>query len=97
MGRQADWGSFEAFVEAIASSEIGCEGPAVRYVSPSQGEVRFGRRDPLVIAGEEVPLRVPWRYDNPYCRYAVPESSTPPPCAIRRGDDELVLDFAPRW
>jgi hypothetical protein len=37
------------------------------------------------------------RYDNSTCRYAVPEGSAPPPCVIRRGDEALVLDFAPRW
>ncbi len=39
MGQQSAWGSFEAFVEAIASSPVKCEGLSLRYVSPSQGEV----------------------------------------------------------
>ncbi len=82
--RASDWVSFEAFRDAILAAEIvvtpgppDCSfcagGPPfptydVSYDSPSQGPMTFGWRDPLVVAGEEVPLSDYPRVDNPWVR-----------------------------
>jgi len=42
----------------------------VTYHSPSQGLVEFGWDRPLVVAGEERPLRNALRFDNPWSRTA---------------------------
>ena len=103
-GRQSDWDSFQAFVDAVAASPVRCESLSVQYHSPSQGEVTFGWRGPLTVAGQEVPLRSALRYDNPYSRCAFPlpsqspqgedsQAASVPPVVIRRGDEVLHLDL----
>jgi hypothetical protein len=47
MGSAAGSGSFAAFMSAVQSAPVQCEGLAVRYQSPSLGEVRFGWTGPL--------------------------------------------------
>jgi hypothetical protein len=76
-GRQADWGSFEAFRTAVAAAAITvtptqdgviapAAGPAydVTYASPSQGLVTFGWTQPLTVAGQTIPIGAYGRYDN---------------------------------
>jgi len=79
-GRAADWGgSFSDFREAIRSASVtvnpvteGLSGSAVppffevEYQSPSLGMVSFGWENPLVVAGEEIPIGDYLRYDNPW-------------------------------
>jgi hypothetical protein len=80
-GREADWGSFEAFRTAVAAAAISvtptqdgvvppAEGPAydVSYASPSQGLVTFGWTQPLTVAGQPVPVGGYDRYDNPWAK-----------------------------
>lgn len=107
MGRQRSdecqegWDSFDAFVSAVASSFVSCEGLSVRFVSPSQGEVRFGWQEPLMVRGHQVALRSDLRYDNPYCRCLAPRGSSPEngqatdgmAFTIQRGDDALDIDL----
>lgn len=103
MGQQSEWGSFEAFVEAMAASSLRCDRLSLRYVSPSQGEVIFGWQGPLQVEGKEAPLRGDLRYDNPYCRWAPPspgdslaDRRDAMTLAIRRSDATYRIDFASR-
>ncbi len=91
LGRRADWGSFAAFVDAIAASAVKCEGLHLTYRSPSQGWIDFGWTGPLRVAGEEIPLHAYPRFDNPYCHCEF----TAPQIRLRRGDEGLTLDFRP--
>jgi hypothetical protein len=68
MGDSARWGSFAAFVEAIAATSVACEGLALRYQSPTQGTVEFAWQGPLRINGSIVALHDYPRFDNPYCQ-----------------------------
>jgi hypothetical protein len=78
-GRQADWGSFDAFRAAIASAALtinpvvtGLPPRArppffeVAYASPSQGQMAFSWTGPFVVDGVEVPISGYARYDNPW-------------------------------
>lgn len=87
MGRRADWGSFEAFVDAVTASPLHEQGLNVTYHSPSLGEVTFGWEGPLEVAGEEIPLRSDLRFDNPYCRATFTERVF----TLRRGDEVLQI------
>jgi hypothetical protein len=82
-GRQADWGSFDAFRTAVAAAavtvtptNVGITEPAVGpaydvvYESPSQGRVEFGWTQPLVVDGQTVPITGYDRYDNPWAKTA---------------------------
>lgn len=93
VARAADAGSFEAFRTALAAATVSVtpRGPArasgvsdgfdVVYESPSQGRVTFGWTAPLTRRGEEIPLRGPGRFDNPWAR--VP--SDPKEVVVERG------------
>ncbi len=89
MGRRTDWGDFSAFVQAVTTSRVDCEGLNISYASPSLGDVSFGWDDPLTVAGQEIPLRGYGRFDNTYCQCAF----TDPRLVIKRNSDELHLDF----
>jgi hypothetical protein len=93
--------AFEAFRAAIGAAEIEAtplpdqedddfdDGFDVTYDSPSQGRVRFGWHGPLTVAGEEVPLRWEWRYDNPFVRTRFDDTRY----EITINDARLLLDF----
>jgi len=66
LGRKADDGGFEEFVEAISSAELAFAGQNVEYHAPGIGHVRFGWDGPLTVNGEAVNLENYPRYDNPY-------------------------------
>jgi hypothetical protein len=89
MGDRAAWGSFDAFVEAVAEAEVDCQGMEARYVSPSQGAVRFGWEGPFEVGGQAVALHDSPRFDNPYCQCAFGAEQI----AIQRGGEALVLDL----
>ncbi|MEB2345486.1 MAG: hypothetical protein OZ948_12160 [Deltaproteobacteria bacterium] len=78
-GRAADWGSFQAFRDALRAAPVTVTAattglPAgtlppfftVSYGSPSQGTVEFAWTGPLVVAGSEVPITGYPRMDNPW-------------------------------
>lgn len=56
-GREADWGTFDAFVEALASAKIQNQESKIVYVSPSAGELITGWDVCPTVAGVPVPLR----------------------------------------
>lgn len=76
-GRKVQWGSFEAFRAAIATSRVvvTSRGPAqggvspgydVEYDSPSQGLIIFGWTAPFVVRGVEQSIAGYPRFDNPW-------------------------------
>jgi hypothetical protein len=89
MGRRADWGSFEAFVQAVTGSAVACTDLTVRYHSPSQGEVTFGWSVPLTVKGQEIELHSYGRFDNRYCRCEFAS----PIIEIQRQGEQITLDF----
>ena len=66
-GSADEWPDFYSFVRAVSEAEINVDGQDLRYVSPTEGEIRFGWDSPLVVDGCEQALRHSCRYDNPYC------------------------------
>jgi len=102
MGSRSEWGSFEAFRAAILASPVVvtpvpdqegdglADGYDVVYQSPSQGEITFGWHAPLVVAGQEIPLRDYRRFDNPFVQVDFGETRY----EISDGAYGLVLDFA---
>lgn len=63
-GRKADWGSFDAFVEAISAAEISEEQDVVRYHSPSAGLFETGWDVQPTIDGQPIELRNYAMVDN---------------------------------
>jgi len=78
LGDQDEWGSFQAFREAMSASTVETEalgdqdgngfedGYRVRWEAPGRGRVTFGWHEPLVVDGEEVPLRWEERLESPF-------------------------------
>jgi hypothetical protein len=64
MGSAGESGSFEDFIEQVVAARLEFDGMRVIYHSPSIGEVRFGWRGPLSVAGETVKLQDYPRYDS---------------------------------
>ena len=91
MGRQADWGSFAAFVDAVTSSPLQTEGLQVSYDSPSLGNIAFGWEGPLRVAGEAIPLKDTERFDTPYCQCSFGE----PVLTIQHGGKTVEIVFEP--
>lgn len=89
LGRRADDGSFEHFIEAISSAELTFSGLNVEYHSPGNGLVRFGWDGPLSVDNVEISLYGYQRYDNPYVRAEFD------PCEIKAaaGEHELHLNW----
>lgn len=73
LGHRKTHGEFPAFVEAISSREVHCEGLSVQYRSPSQGllTVDFDS-DLITVNGEKVALSGYPRYENPYVAEGFP-------------------------
>lgn len=77
LGDAAHWQSFEAFRKAVLSADISVHDRTLRYASPSSGTISFGLSTPLTADGREISLRLPYRYNNPYCTAPVaPDSIT---------------------
>jgi hypothetical protein len=70
MGRAAVDGPFETFVQAVSEASLSVRGLRVEYKSPGNGLISFGWDEPLLVDGEEIPLRGYPRFDNPYTRSA---------------------------
>jgi hypothetical protein len=65
-GREADWGSFDAFVDALLSARIEGDDAVVAYDSPSVGRFVTGWDVPPTVDGEPVPLRRYPLVDSPW-------------------------------
>jgi hypothetical protein len=97
VGRAADAGPFDAFVDAVTSAPVevtrpgGAEGTArrVRYVSPSQGELVYSVTGGFRVGGTVVPVADHPRLSSPWgdvChlgRYL----------ELTEGESRLVIDF----
>ncbi|MAS35792.1 MAG: hypothetical protein CL610_17415 [Anaerolineaceae bacterium] len=91
MGRAAQWGTFAAFVDAIAraSLTIRVDDLNIHYDSPSQGPIEFSWDGLLWIMGREVLLHNYPRFDNPYCQAEFGARQY----TIQHGDRLHTLDF----
>ncbi|MCP4644515.1 MAG: hypothetical protein GY851_28990 [bacterium] len=66
LGRRAEVGSFETFMDRILGATLWTRGLSVWYESPSQGRLEFDWRGPFKQNGAVVNLDDYPRYDNPY-------------------------------
>jgi hypothetical protein len=55
-GREADWGSFDAFVEALRFAPVGVDGDTLTYESPSIGRFVTGWEVTPTVGGEPLQL-----------------------------------------
>jgi hypothetical protein len=56
-GREADWGSFDAFVNALSSAQIDTHDGVIHYESPSVGHFVTGWDETPMVNGEPIQLR----------------------------------------
>jgi len=89
MGRKADDGTFEQFIDAICSAELTFSRLNVEYRSPGIGLVRFGWEGAFSVDNVEVPLHDYPRYDNPY----VQAEFDPSEIVVTAGGHELHLNW----
>ena len=68
LGRKADDGMFEQFIESISSAELTFSGLNIEYQSPGNGLIKFGWETGLSVNGNEIQLHDYPRYDNPFVR-----------------------------
>ncbi len=94
VGRAADHGSFAAFVSAITSATVQVSRApgqiSVRYVSPTEGELRFSTRGGFTVDGVDTPLRDHPRHSSPWAEQCHLSRAFD----IARGDARLQIDFA---
>jgi len=88
-GSETEYGSFDAFVEAISSSRIDFEKNRVLYDAPQVGRLVFPWKGPLTWNERPVDLKSYPRFDNPYCTAAFGSHLY----RIQVGEHLLVLDF----
>jgi hypothetical protein len=81
-GLEKDWGSFDAFKNAILAAKIEItnlggkptgesNGFDVLYESPSRGAMTYGWNKPLAIKGAEAVQGTKLRYENPWSQTAL--------------------------
>jgi hypothetical protein len=100
-GSAAEWGTFEAFRNAVGSASVTTtplgdedgngspDGFDVEYDSPSLGVMTFGWHAPLTVAGREVPIADYPRFENPYVQTGFDERRY----EISTERYRLLLDF----
>jgi len=89
LGRKADDGSFEQFIESICSAELIFSGLNVEFQSPGNGAVRFGWNGAFSVDNIEIPLHNYPRYYNPY----VQAEFDPSEIKVTAGEHELYLNW----
>jgi hypothetical protein len=67
-GRQADWGSFEAFMQTLRSARVVEKDGAIHYQSPSVGEFITGWDVPPTVAGQPIQLHGYPLYSSPWAQ-----------------------------
>jgi hypothetical protein len=92
LGRKADNRSFDSFIESIAAADLNFGNHEVTYQSPSQGELKFGWRGPLLVNGKTVSLKDYPRYENLFCQADFATNKID----FRWGNQELELDLSNR-
>jgi hypothetical protein len=88
MGSEVQNGSFEKFCSGFSSESLSGNTLDFHYISPSQGEIRFGWTKDLIISGKIIPIKDYKRYDNPYCDTAFNTERI----EINCGDSRIILD-----
>ena len=88
-GREADWGGFKGFVEALRAAGIVADGGKVVYDSPSIGRFVTGWDVQPTVAGEPVQTRDYPLLESPFgqARYASGEMT------LRYGKEKLDVYF----
>ena len=89
MGRKAEDGAFNQFVQNISAAEVVFSGLTVQYRSPGNGVVRFGWDGPFNVDGVDIQLIDYPRYDNPY----VKSEFDPDKIRVAAGEHELYLNW----
>lgn len=89
LGRAAVDGEFAAFIERILQAPLKFGRLKVEYGSPSQGNLSFGWKEPLLQNGQAISQSDFPRYDNPYVQASFPSDQI----EVRAGDNHLRLDW----
>ena len=89
LGRKADDGTFEQFIDSISLARLAFRGMNVEYQSPGNGLVRFGWEGGFSVDGVEIQLHDYPRYDNPY----VKAEFDPTEIHITTDEHELYLNW----
>jgi len=100
VGDTGRWGSFDAFVDAVAAAPVDVvdlgltpegvsQGFDVTYASPSEGTMTFSWTGPLTVGGAEVPLHGTARIENPFSTVAAGS----PTVTIQAEESSLTLDL----
>lgn len=92
MGSEEENGSFEQFVASFDGCTLQGDTHDFTYLSPSQGEMRFGWGRPLTVNGTNLPLNGYGRYDSPFGKTQLDALETIVSC----GGETLILDTSRR-
>lgn len=88
-GREADWGSFAAFVQALSAAEVSVTGDVITYASPSVGRFVAGWDVAPTINGEPVTLHGYPLVDSSWANAAFGSGEI----VMRYGNDEREVWF----
>jgi hypothetical protein len=89
MGRAVQDGGFGEFQERVLALAPRFEGLSVHTANLRGESMAFGWDGPLLVGGQEQPIKGFRHYDNPYCVADLPTTQM----EIRLGDDLLRLSF----
>lgn len=88
-GREADWGSFAAFVQALSSAAIEVEGGVLAYASPSVGRFVTGWEVAPTVDGRPIQLHGYPLVDSPWAQAAFGSGEL----VLRYGDETYEIWF----
>jgi hypothetical protein len=88
-GREADWGSFDRFVEALTAAPISADEETLTYDSPSIGRFITGWDVTPTVNGEAIPLRGYPMVESPWASSKFGSGEL----AIRYGDEVYEIWF----
>jgi hypothetical protein len=88
-GREADWNSFGAFVEALKAAPVEADGDTLAYESPSIGRFVTGWNAVPTVGGEPIQLHGYPLVDSPWARADFGSGEL----IIRSGDDVYEVWF----
>ena len=89
LGRQADDGAFEMFIQSILDARLTFDGLNMEFHSPGNGVIKFGWEGPLTVDGMEIDLKDYPRYDNPY----ITAEFHPNEILVQADNEELYLNW----